>query len=242
MMNAEVRMKRETMRKIPRLKLLLRPAFVILPSAFALSLPGCDQVGAVIGIAARNIPKHIDAAYKGLAGKTVIVMVEMDRSMRMDYPDLQLDLAGSLQTKLIDVARDQKPDLMKGTTFPVSPLTVVKEQENHPEWSTTEDITDTAAKFDGDRLIYVYVDEFATHAGAAELFRGTMKGSIKVIEMKDGKAKLAFHEEDISVLYPKDSPNDGLPIGTEAKIAEGTIDAFTTEVAKRFYPHDEDRD
>jgi hypothetical protein len=235
-------MQEETMRKTSRTKLLLRSAFILLPCALALSVSGCDQIGALGGLVARNIPRHVDAAYKGLAGKSVIVMVEMDRSMRMDYPDLQLDLAGSLQSKLIAIARDQKPDLMKGTTFPVSPKAVVLEQENHPEWATTEDITTTAAKFNGDRLIYVYVDEFATHAGAEELFRGTLKGGIKVIEMKDGKAKLAFHEEDISVLYPKDSPNDGLPIGTESKIAEGTIEAFTDEVAKRFYPHDEDRD
>jgi hypothetical protein len=87
----------------------------------------------------------------------------------------------------------------------------------------------------------VEVKEFDTHAGAPDLFRGTMKADLKVLEMKDGTAKVAFHEEDISVLFPKDSPKDGLPIGTEEKITDGIVDTFTTDVAKRFYPHDEDR-
>ena len=161
--------------------------------------------------------------------------------MRGDHPDLQLDLAGSLQDKLITVARDEKPDLLKGTTFPVAPTTVVQYQEDHPEINF-EPITTTAAKFDGTRLIYLEIKEFDTHAGAPELFRGTMKGDLKVVEMKDGKAKVAFHEEDIEVLYPKDSPKDGLPIGTDSTITVGVVDSFTTDVAKRFYPHDEDRD
>ena len=76
-------------------------------------ISGCDQVGAVGGLIARTIPRHVDAAYKGLANQTVIVMVWMDPGLKMDYPDLRLDIASSLQDKLIDVESNQKPDLLK---------------------------------------------------------------------------------------------------------------------------------
>jgi len=216
-----------------------RSAFCILTSAFILS--GCDQVGPIAGLVARNIPRHIDAAYKGLGHQTVIVMVWLDPGIKADYPDLQMDVAASVQNKLIEVTTTEKPDLLKGTTFPVATSTVIRNQENHPEWSN-ESITDTAARFDGTRLIYLEIKDFTTHAGSLDLYRGVLKGDLKVVEMKDGSAKIAYTENDISVLYPKDSPNDGLPIGTDSTITQGAVEAFSVEVAKRFYPHDEDRD
>ena len=102
---------------------------------------GCDTVGAVGGLVARNIPRHIDAAYKGMADQTVIVMVWMDRGLKADYPDLQQDIASGLQGKLIKIAQEDKPDCLKGTVFPVMASTVIRNQENHPEWDN-EAITD----------------------------------------------------------------------------------------------------
>ncbi len=192
------------------------------------------------------MPRHIDAAYKGLANQTVIVMVWMDNSMKTDFPDLRLDIAASLQSKLIQIARDNKPDLLKGTEFPVLANTVVQYQDDHTEVDF-EPITDTALKFNGTRLIYLEIKEFSTHSGAPELFHGVLKGDLKVIEMSrpgdvSPKARVAFHEEDISVVDNKEDPKDGVPIGTESTVTQKTVDVFTTEVAKRFYPHDEDRD
>jgi hypothetical protein len=219
-------------------RLGLYSAFCILTSAFCVS---CDTIGAVGGLVARNIPRHIDAAYKGMPNQTVIVMVWMDRGLKADYPDLQQDIASSLQNKLITIASNDKPDTLKGTVFPVMASTVIRNQENHPEWDN-ESITDTAAQFDGSRLIYLEIKDFSTHSGAPELFLGSLKGDLKVVEMKDGKAKVAYTENDIAVSYPKDTPKDGLPIGTDYSVTQGTVDQFTTDVSKRFYPHDEDRD
>jgi hypothetical protein len=230
---------------------LLRSVFCILTSAFLLPLASCDQIGGIGGVLAQAVPRHVDAAYKGLANQTVIVMVWMDRGMRADHPDLQMDIAAGLQGKLIDIARTDKPDLLKGTEFPVMASTVIHYQEDHPEIEF-EPITTTAAKLDGTRLIFLEIKEFSTHAGAPELFHGALKGDLKVVEMtvtgkdKAGKdivnAKVAYHEEDIQVVDNKQDPKDGTPIGTESTVTQKTIAAFTTDVAKRFYPHDEDRD
>jgi hypothetical protein len=221
-----------------------RSAFCILTSAFLTS--GCDTIGGIGGVIAQAIPKNVDAAYKGLAHQDVIVMVWMDRAMKNDYPDVQLDIAASLQSKLIDATTKDRPDCLKGTNFPILASTVIEEQDNHPEWNN-ESITNTAAKFDGTRLIYLEVKEFATHAGAPELFRGQLKADLKVLEItidkdKVAHAKVVYQENDLAVSYPKDTPTDGLPIGTEYSVTQGTVDMFTTDVAKRFHPHLEDRD
>jgi hypothetical protein len=174
-------------------------------------------------------------------------MVWMDRAMRADHPDLTLDIAAGLQSKLINIQQTEKPDLLKGTIFPVLAQTVVAYQADHPEIEF-EPITTTAAKFDATRVIYLEIKQFSTHSGAPELFHGTMTADLKVLEVippqagQPATAKIAYHEEDISVVDNKQDPKDGVPIGTEATVTQKTIDVFTTEIANRFYPHDVDRD
>ncbi len=175
MQNAEVRTKIGQ----KRTNILLRSTFCILTSALIFQ-SGCTTIGAVGGLVAQAVPREVDAAYKGLAGQTVIVMVWLDRGLKLDFPDLQLDIASSLQNKLIDQQQTEKPDELKGTEFPVMASTVIHYQDDHPEIDN-EPITEVAGKFDGTRLIYLEIKDFATHAGAPELFRGTLKGDIKVL-------------------------------------------------------------
>ncbi len=216
-------------------------------SAALLSVAGCAQFGAGLGVIAQAIPRPVDAAYKGLAGQQTIVLVWADRGVRLDNPLLQEDVAAAVQDKLINVQRDESPDALKGTTFPVSTATVIKYEDDHPE-TEFESAVDQAAKFNGSRVIYVEVTDFATHSEASlELFRGSMSGRLSVVETKDdghGKvtAKVAYDGGPVQIVFPKDSPKDGLPNRRESEVAEKTINAFAEDVAKRFYKHDEDRD
>jgi hypothetical protein len=200
----------------------------------ALALSSCDTIGAGMGVIAQAVPHYTDAAYKGLPGQVTVVMVWVDRGIKMDNPDLQISVAAGLQDKLINIEATENPEALKGTTFPVRAATVIRYQDDHPEIEN-EPLTTTAAKFDATRLIYVEVTDFQTRSEAVELYRGSMKGNVKVVEMKNGTAKQVFAENDISVIYPKDSPTEGLPVGTDYKISQGTVDAFTDAVAKRFY-------
>ena len=211
-----------------------------------LPLAGCQYPAAALGIIAQAIPKHVDAAYKGLAGQPVVVMVWADQGARLDNPLLQEDVAAALQDKLIKVQAEDKPDALKGTTFPVSTAVVAQSQQDHPEWEN-ETATDVAAQLKQTRLIYVEVTDFATRSDASqELYRGSMSAHLSVVETKDngpGKVatKVAYDGGTISVSYPKDTPKDGLPIGRDSTIGQGTVDKFAEDVSKRFYLHDEDR-
>jgi hypothetical protein len=213
---------------------------------------GCDQIGVVGGFLAAAVPKRVAAAYKGLANQTCVVCVWVDQGPRMDYPDLQLDLASGLQNKLIEVQAADHPDELTKTTFPVNTTMIVDDQEKHPELEQLP-ATEVAKRYIGTRLIYVTVTDFTVHANMSpELFRGKMTADVKVIQItpdparpddpKAAIAKQVYNDADITVMFPKDDPTDGLPIGTESTTTQGTVKAMVDKLAKKFYTHDEDRD
>ena len=215
-------------------------------AALLLSVAGCDQFGAAAGVIAQAIPKDVDAAYKGLAGQKVVVMVWADNGVRLDNPELQLDVSAALQDKLINVQTTAKPEALAGTTFPFSSAAVVEAQAQYPEWQY-QSAAEVAEKFNATRLIYVEVTDFATRSSASlELFKGTMTAHLSVVEMAEDKAghvtaKAGYDGGTIAIVFPKDSPKDGLPNRKESQVAQGTIDAFADKVANRFYRHNEDR-
>jgi hypothetical protein len=221
------------------------------PAAAALlllSLAGCDQIGAGIGIVAQAIPKTVDAAYKGLAGQQVIVMVWADRGVQLDNPLLQEEVAAAVQDKLIKIQADENPDALKGTTFPVDTATVVQYQADHPELEY-QSATDVAARFNASRLLYIEVTDYSTRSDASlELYRGIMTAHVSVVEMREAgpdhhvTTKVGYDGGTINVAYPpKDMNKDGVPGGTDSVIGQKTVEEFADDMVKRFYKHDEDR-
>ncbi len=228
---------------LTRRKMLSSSSLLVL-----LPLAGCAQFGAAAGLVAQAIPRNVDAAYKGLAGQQVVVMVWADPGVRLDNPLLQEDVAAAVQDKLIKVQAEEHPDALKGATFPVATAVVVQTQQDHPEWENLP-ATAVAEQLKGSRLIYVEVTDFSTRSDASqELYRGTMSAHLSVVEMTDAgpdkaTAKVAYDGGTIKVVYPKDSATnkDGTPIGRDSVFAEKTVEKFADDLSKRFYLHEEDR-
>lgn len=199
---------------------------------------GCQ----LLGVLADKAPDPtVGPKYKGLAGQKVAVMVWADRATSIDWPHLQLDVTRGIQGRLGDAAHVKKPlEEIKGTTF-VAPESVVRFQHDHPE-TEMEPVTDIAPKIDITRLIYIEITQFSTRPEESlELYRGSMSGNVKVVEVVNGRAKIAYQEENIKVVYPEDSPEEGLPGGDDIQMYEKTLDAFSTQVANRFLTHVEPR-
>jgi hypothetical protein len=226
--------------------------FSLAPVLLALlPLAGCNILGPIGGVIGRAIPEKVAPEYAGLANQRVAIMVWAEPGIRTDFPYLQVDAAAGFQEKLKQLeTTDPIPKELQGATFPIRADTMARYQEDHPELEAMT-ITDLAMKFNADakadkvdRLIYIEVSEFATRSEASlELYKGTITGSVKVIEFKDGKAKVAYtSQDDIKAMFPKDSPKDGLPDGTDAKIYGGTLDAFTTQLSDKFYTWEKDPD
>jgi hypothetical protein len=61
------------------------------------------------------------------------------------------------------------------------------------------------------RLIYIEVEDFSTQSRmATNLVRGEMTATLRVVEIKDGKAKVAFEENNVHAVFPKKSPEEGV--------------------------------
>jgi hypothetical protein len=186
-------------------------------------------------------PPTVPAAYKGLANQSVAVMVWAGGGTLVDFPDVRLDLTGSLQNKLTQ-AQQVKTKELAGATFPLRPASIVKLQENHPEFEAMN-LTDVAPRIGGvTRVIYVEIENLQTRSNASvELYRGSASATLKVIEVADGKGKVAFEESNITAVFPPKAREEGTPDGNDFSIYRGTVDALSTELAKRFVPYQEEQ-
>ena len=199
---------------------------------------GCN----VIGVISRAAPSPIiKAAYTGMAGQKVGVMVWTDRAMAIDWPTLQLDLARGINGRL-DLKSKEKnhPKELEGTTF-VMPESVLRFQRDHPE-TETQSITDVAPRMDITRLIYIEVEQFSTQPGESnDLLRGSINANLKVIEIANGHGKIAFQKEGIAIKYPEKGQPEGSPNLNPLTVYEETIKAFSTEVVHQFVPYQEEQ-
>lgn len=216
---------------------------VALSLALLSCVGGCNAFGPIGAVVAHAIPRTREAAYKKLAHQTVGVMCWADQGIRADNNYIQIDIAAGVEQKLKAKQATDKPKCLEGATFPIAPTVIAQYQEDHPEIEGLP-ITETAAKFNLTRLVYIEVTQFATRSAASlQLYRGTLTGNLQVVEIsKTGVAKVAYRENDIKISFPKDTPTDGLPNGNDYKIYTGTIDKFTTEIVHRLAPYEEDPD
>ncbi len=218
-------------------------AFVLTP--LLLLCGGCNIFGAAGVLASRVIPQKVEAQYKGLPGQAVGVMVWSDRGIRIDWPTIQLDTATAIQNKLIE-AQHGKVKELEGTVFPVQPASIARYQAQYPQ-AQARPITEVAPHLGNKtgltKLIYIEIEGLSTRpATGVDLFRGSMVGSLKVIDIKDGKATTVYEESDVHAVFPKKAPDEGTPNANDNRIYAGTVDAFTTEVAKHFFTHEMDEE
>jgi hypothetical protein len=204
-------------------------------SALLLSLlllpAGCNYFAAVAALT----PVYKDPVYKGFVNQSVGVMVWADRGVSIDWPDIQLDVAGSIQSKL-QVAQTAKAKEFEGTTWPVLPASIVRYQRDHPEIEAYP-IADTAPKLGVTRLIYVEIQEFRTRSETAvELYRGAMSANVMILEIANGKATVGY-QDTIRVIFPKKSPPEGAMEGQDTQMYGGTLDAFSSEIGERMVRH-----
>jgi hypothetical protein len=201
------------------------------------SLSGC----VILGLMGKALPeKTVPARYTGLSGQTVAVMVWADTTgVQIDWPSIHLDAAHGIQSKLIEAQTAGKPKELENTKFTVDPAAVVEYQKDHPEL-VAESIEDVAPRLGVTRLVYLEIHGFQTRADSAvDLFRGTATGSIKVVEVTNGKARVAFTDDSLRVQFPKLGPEEGMPDSTDDAMYRGTLDSLTTQAVLRLIPHPE---
>ena len=203
----------------------------------AVGVGGC----ALAGILGRALPPPtIAPKYSNLKNQTVAVMVWTDRGIAIEQPNLQYELTAMIQKKLLDAQKKDKPKELEGMKFPWPAESVLRFQRDHPE-TEEQAIADVAPKLGVSRLIYVEVEDFQTRpSDSLELFRGSITATLKVLEITDGKARVAYEESNIRDVYPPKSPEEGVPNKGELWAYEGTVDEFTTDIVHRFVSYQEE--
>lgn len=201
---------------------------------------GCTLLGVIAGKVAQE--PMLPASYSGLAGQSVAIMVWASDGTLIDFPDVRLDLAGGLQAKL-QLGEKPSEKTLGAIKFPVAPAAVVRFQDNHPE-NDTKSLAEVAPKLNVSRVIYIEVENLQTRSNAAvELYRGSAAATMKIIEVPEGGGlgKITYEESGIEAVFPPKAREEGTPNGNDFAIYRGTIDALTSEIAKRFVPHTEDQ-
>lgn len=205
-----------------------------LPLALLLCLAIAPMGCSAVGLIASAIPKKVDAKYKGLAKQKIAVMVWASLGTRIDFPMLQKDTTTMIQSDLI--AKNDEDEL-KETQFPWEPRSVVLFQKEHPELET-QSAKEYASRISGiTRLVYVEITDFSTRGSTApQLLKGTMTGNVKVVEVENGKSKMGFELNGISIFFPPKSPEGTMDV-PEDVIYRETIKSFAQSVAELFYTH-----
>jgi hypothetical protein len=221
-----------------------RAGVLLLGTALCVPLGGC----ALAGFIANAAPKpDIAAAYKGLSGQSVAIVVWAPEATRLDYPNVSVELSSAIQEYLAEAAKPEiKLAELSGTKFPVDSLSVIQLQEEHPELANIP-VTDWAHELGVTRVIYLEVNDFETHSPASyDLLHGSVTGSLKVVAVdpKTGRGQIVYSEDNVHTSFPPQSP-EGIPRTDENnidKIYAGTVKLFAMEVSSRFYQHPDQDD
>jgi hypothetical protein len=215
----------------------IRGLFYLMTLVVLVSLAGCQVLGYVAAMAP---PATVEPVYKGLAGKRVGIMVYADNGLLMDRPALQLDTALGVQEKMKYAGGPGGKVAELKDIHWVGAERIVQFQQNHTELDG-ESVAEYAPRMGVDRLIYIEIDTFATHPDeSTDLSRGTCQASIEVLEVTPEAAKVVYTEHGVSVVTPKKCPPEGEPGLSDDVVYRQTVDDFTTEVYKRFVPHEAD--
>lgn len=229
------------MRRLNTMLWLARSARLSLAVMALAVLPlfsGCALVAQTL----QALPQEKAPAYAKLANQSVAVLVWAPDGLRTDYDKIVYDTAQLVQSKLQQAQAGAKPRELSGTTFPVRAASVVRFQEEHPEMAFTS-IEDIAPRLGVSRVIYIEIHDLQTRSAASQdLFLGTVHGSVKVIEVADGKGHVAFTDDTLAVSFPRLCPPEGLPNLGDQAVYSGTLEGLSSEVVKRFIPHGDDPD
>lgn len=196
---------------------------------------GCmDTGGASFGEEPEEKPA---VTYKGLASQKCAVLVWADGRTRSEYNQVQVDLARAFQDKLMgQMPQDKsgKPD----ATAPqfIDPRSVVRYQREHPETESLP-IVEVAPRLGVGRVVYIEVEQLQLQSPRSILLlKGDGAATLRVVEVAEGKAKIAFEEAGIAASYPKNAPEGVVPTDkiNERTIYEGTLAALAGKLAARF--------
>lgn len=195
-------------------------------------LVGCELI-AIAMIAKRDMPKQVDASYRGLDhAEGFAVMVSADRSIQATHPGAIMEIAARTAENLRDHYADRE-DPVPGW---VRPVDVLNYQYDNPRWYLRPR-GEIAADLGVDRLIVITLEEYRlTDPGNTIEWNGVATGRVAVYEADSlGLDDIAF-EHAVTVRFPEKIGYDENSYQA-SQIASVLVSKFSRYSAELFYDH-----
>lgn len=196
--------------------------------AACLSGLGCGAVGFVAEAVAGG-PKQVNvkAAYAGLAGKRVAVLVVVTDATLFEYPEAPTKLGRAVGSRIAGN--------VTGVSV-VAPAEVTRFQNANPHWDSVP-ASALIERLGVERLVMIDVAEYSTHEpGNAHVFRGILAGNVDVLEGDGANPNNAVFSERVAIRYPEGTAVSVLA-GDVATIELGMLDLFSRAAAGLFSDH-----
>jgi len=212
-----------------------RIVFTLLYSALAISaaalLSGCAVAALVGGMAEsyrESSTRTVEAQYLGLDGKSYAVIVNADRAIQAEHPELIAAMTDRINRRLHENTR--------ATGF-IPTSTLLAYLLNRPQW-TALPLIELAEDLGVDRLVYVELYDYRLHeVGNSYLWDGLASGTVAVIETELGTSDFAF-ERQVQVAFPDGSGYGPMDIPRQV-VASALLARFVDRASWLFYDHQE---
>lgn len=220
-----------------------RPWAGVLLALLGLSLAGCNIVK-LIGVLGEDPKENVKAQYSGLPGNKLAVVAWVPDDINFEYPYAITDIT-EFSNRAIDRGVNKGADQQGGwgkekqkpvTLVPASQIR--KYQESSLGWDQ-ESPSHIGEKLGADLLLWVDLTEFSTRVpDSPDIYRGQMQASLTLYEVHAEVPRKELWRGEVKVVYPE-KVKVGLQDSNDARIRQGTLDAFSSKLAKFFYDHEE---
>lgn len=193
------------------------------------ALSGCELAGVMAANEERYGSKKVPPVYTGLQGHTYAVVIQADRSILAENPNLMEHLLANINNRIAENA---------GASGHVPSEQLVLYMMNNARWPALS-LEELAQELGGvERLIVVDLYEYRLHEpGNRYTWDGAAQARVVVFEADEYGGATAL-ERDIRVTFPDDAgltPNDVQREAVTSVLARRVID----RVSWLFYEHEE---
>lgn len=173
------------------------PLRLALCSLLLASAAGCELAGFVAANEERHGSKKVTAAYRGLAGHSYAIVVQADRSVLAENPNLMEHLLVSINARLAESA---------GASGHIPSEDLVLYLMNNTRWPAMSNADLAAALGHVERLVVLDLSDYRlTEPRNEYVWDGVAQGRVTVFEADGaGGGEIAF-ERDLRVTYPDES-------------------------------------
>ncbi len=176
--------------------------------------------------------KKVKAEFPGFVGKTVAVVVYVDRSTQYNFPDLSLTLSSMIAGQL-----DKN---VKGIKI-IPPARIVRYQDENIYWEEM-DKAELGKAFGADYVLFVPMEEFGTRLPESSYLyqgRATCEPSVYDVTKPPRDSRVRKFDK-IKIVHPEHEPAGTLN-ENDRQIRLKTEALFADKLAKKFYDHKEEQ-